>query len=418
MPTWLSSAHSRDQDERDLAPDVAQVQREQRADERAERHRAADLPREPRQHAHVAAAGAEHDARQLHRQREQHQHHEVGEDDHREHELAQPPARAGLRHHRRGHRRREADDDDHEQQDHREPLQPGGLRRDRSHGHAIQANATSPTIATTSVVTVMYAIADSRRPSRSTLSDSPAISAISVVAMPVITWSWPAIELGDDVAEVRPDEHAEQQIAGQPRQLEPAQDIAGDPGAKQREAERERGARGSERRRAADAAHPDDGGDGESSAASRLIARSPRAGLTKLAITSDPIAPTATTASSGAASGPAARRTLSANATRGCPAKAATGRGCPGWHRAGPRAAPPTRPASFAGCANQQIDHAEPEPRCLQLEAGAADDQDEDEQRMLKVENVAADGVAGRTSNDLQERRRLSGPLNSADSDR
>ena len=88
-----------------------------------------------------------------------------------------------------------------------------------------------------------------RRPSRSKLSVSPAMSAISVVAMPVITWSCRGHRLGDDVARYGPIEQAEQQVAGQPRQVEPAQDVAGDPRAEQREAERQRRA-GRSRRRA------------------------------------------------------------------------------------------------------------------------------------------------------------------------
>ena len=37
----------------------------------------------------VASPVAEREARALHQQREQHQHDEIGEDDHRQHELAQ-----------------------------------------------------------------------------------------------------------------------------------------------------------------------------------------------------------------------------------------------------------------------------------------------------------------------------------------
>ena len=54
-PTWLSSAQTREQHQRDLAADVAQVQREQRADQHAERDRAADLPREPHEHVDAVA---------------------------------------------------------------------------------------------------------------------------------------------------------------------------------------------------------------------------------------------------------------------------------------------------------------------------------------------------------------------------
>ena len=49
-------------------------------------------------------------------------------------------------------------------------------------------------MATASVVTVMRVIDAKRCPSRSKFSDSPAIRAITVVAIPVMTWSWPAID--------------------------------------------------------------------------------------------------------------------------------------------------------------------------------------------------------------------------------
>ena len=68
------------------------------------------------------------------------------------------------------------------------------------------------------------------------------MSAISVVAMPVIDLQLRRHRLGDDVAEVRSDEDAEQQVAGQAGKTEAAEQIAGDPGAEQREAERERSA--------------------------------------------------------------------------------------------------------------------------------------------------------------------------------
>ena len=45
-----------------------------------------------------------------------------------------------------------------------------------------------------SVAPVIRTMAASRRPMRSRLSVRPAISAMSVVAIPVMTWSWPAID--------------------------------------------------------------------------------------------------------------------------------------------------------------------------------------------------------------------------------
>ena len=56
-----------------------------------------------------------------------------------------------------------------------------------NHGHTIHAIADRPTIATARVMAVTRTIAAKREPSRSTLNVRPAISAISVVAIPVTT---------------------------------------------------------------------------------------------------------------------------------------------------------------------------------------------------------------------------------------
>ena len=56
-----------------------------------------------------------------------------------------------------------------------------------NHGQAIHATADRPAMATASVTAVIRAIAASRAARRSTLSVRPAMSAISVVAIPVTT---------------------------------------------------------------------------------------------------------------------------------------------------------------------------------------------------------------------------------------
>ena len=252
-----------DQHQRDLAADVPQIQREQRADQRAERDGAADLPREPRDHADVADAGAERRPRQLHREREQHQQGEVGQDHHGEHELAQPAARAGLRRHRRGHRRREADDDERDQRRHRERCSAGGVGRraqprpgdpgdreqpahrdrQRRRGHARDRREARP-----KPLEVQRQAGDQRDQRRGDAGDDLELA---------------RHRLGDDVAEIGAGQHAEQQVAGEPRQVEAAEDVAGDPSAEQREAKRQRGAGGSDVDRRAQHAYPHDGQDGQ-----------------------------------------------------------------------------------------------------------------------------------------------------------
>ena len=56
-----------------------------------------------------------------------------------------------------------------------------------SHGHAIQSTTASPAIVKPSVTPVICTMAAKRRPMRSRFRVNPAISAISVVAIPVMT---------------------------------------------------------------------------------------------------------------------------------------------------------------------------------------------------------------------------------------
>ena len=135
-----------------------------------------------------------------------------------------------------------------------------------SHGQAIQSTANNPSIATPSVVAIIRQgrgrptakpleverqAGDERNQRRGDAVDDLKLA---------------RHRLGDDVAEIRTNQQAEQQIAGQPRQPEAAQELADDHCDDEREAERERRRR---RRGAAraDAPHPqhreDDEGDAE-----------------------------------------------------------------------------------------------------------------------------------------------------------
>ena len=173
-----------------------------------------------------------------------------------------------------------------------------------SHGHAIHANAMSPSIATMSVVTV---IGDGGQPPAQTLEverepgnqrderGGDAGDHLELIGH----------QLVDEIAEDAFPRYAEQQIARQPRQLKPTQRVACDPGPDEREPKCE-GRPADPRRCATDTAHPDDGRNGEE--APRVASFSGSALLpVKLAITSEPIAPTAATARIGA-SGPARAR--------------------------------------------------------------------------------------------------------------
>ena len=102
----------RDEHERELAADEAQVEREQRPDDGAERERPQNLPRrrgEKRERR--ALVRSEREPRELHAEREQQDDDQVREHDERHRQLGQRPSRAALRDHRDRHRRREPDED-------------------------------------------------------------------------------------------------------------------------------------------------------------------------------------------------------------------------------------------------------------------------------------------------------------------
>ena len=230
----------REQHQRHLASDVAQIQREQRADQAAERDRAADLPREAHEHADaVARRRCQTPRAQLHREREQHEQHEIGEHDDRRAPVSLRRPRAPVSVVTAavivGEKLTDHDASSTTIASARRPPASGATG---SHGHASQHHDTDASMATASVMRRHAHDGREWRPSRSKLSVRPAINAISVVAMPVTTCSCAAI---DSVMTLPSwaDEHAEQEVAGQARQPETAQHIAGDPGADQREAERE-----------------------------------------------------------------------------------------------------------------------------------------------------------------------------------
>ncbi len=62
-----------------------------------------------------------------------------------------------------------------------------------SHAHTIQATANIPSMATAMVVPMNRPVPATRKPSRSKLSVSPAMKAMSAVAMPLTVWSSRAI---------------------------------------------------------------------------------------------------------------------------------------------------------------------------------------------------------------------------------
>ena len=189
-----------------------------------------------------AVVGLEHHARDLHRAREEDEQDEVGDDDHREHGLAQPSARARVGDHRGGHRRREADDNHDQQRDHGQPRRARRLRRHREPGPRDPQEYGQASHG------------DGERGARH-LDDGhePPAHALQVERQPGDErderrrdpgdhLELAGHRLGDDVADVRTDDDAEQQVAGQPREVEAAEDVAGDPRADEREAKRERGA--------------------------------------------------------------------------------------------------------------------------------------------------------------------------------
>ena len=120
-----------EQHHRHLASDVAQVEREARADDAAEGERSEDLPRQAGEDAVARLAAAEREAHALHRQREQQDQHQVGEHDQREHQFGERAAGPALGDHRDAHRRREAHRDGGHERGQRDARQSRDLGRDR-----------------------------------------------------------------------------------------------------------------------------------------------------------------------------------------------------------------------------------------------------------------------------------------------
>ena len=230
------------QDQRDFAADVAQVERKQDADEDTKGDRPADFPREPRQNLRAAAfAGVEHDARQQHRHGEQHQHHEIGEHDDRQHRVAQPPACSRIRDHRRGHRRREGDDHHDQQGQHDQPLESDGVGRNRQprpdhprhhrqtgdgHGQRRGGHADDRRKSGPEAFDAQRQAGDERDQRRGDARDHLKLS---------------GHRFGDQVAKGRPDDHTEEEIPRHAREMEPSQRVTRDRRAHEREPECERG---------------------------------------------------------------------------------------------------------------------------------------------------------------------------------
>ena len=220
-------AHAQ-QHQRDLAPDVAQVQREQRADQHAERHRAADLPREPGEHVRRLrrrrrrarprancidtenSTSATRSASDHHRQ---HQCRSAG----RARPVSPPPPPSSSARSDTTMTDSSATID--------EPLRvPPASGAIGSHGqasHAIDGNADHRDGAASPASSARCRRA--ARPSRSTLSVRPAMKRDQRRRDPGDDLQLARHRLGDQVAEIRTDDDAEQQVAGQARQVEPAQ---------------------------------------------------------------------------------------------------------------------------------------------------------------------------------------------------
>jgi hypothetical protein len=88
---YQDGAH-RQQHERDFTADVAQVEREQHADENTKGDRPSDFPGQSGEYLCASSfSRVEHDARQEHRHREQNEDREVGEHDDRQYRVAESP---------------------------------------------------------------------------------------------------------------------------------------------------------------------------------------------------------------------------------------------------------------------------------------------------------------------------------------
>jgi hypothetical protein len=308
------AAHG-NQHQRDFAADVAEVEREQRAHQHAERHGPANLPCEAGDDTDVALR-VEGDACELHPQREEDEQRQVGEHDHRQHQLAQRAARAGFCGHRGGHRRREADDDDDQQRDdgglrqsrlvgcdrQPRPRQPD-QRRQRGHRHAERRQRQPRDVRElpAEAIDVEHQPGDERDERRRHAADDLQLS---------------RHRRGNEVAEVRAGEHAEQQVAGDARQLEAAQQVARDPGAEQGEAKGEGRACRSGRRHTADGAYPRDRGDRQRQRDEAAEGHRPGSdGALKADTSCEPVVPITTMVRSTAVSGPSARTAFMAKAT-------------------------------------------------------------------------------------------------------
>ena len=143
------------------------------------------------------------------------------------------------------------------------------------------------------------------------------MNAISVVASPVTACSCPAIRSGDQVAEVRSAEQAEEQVARQARKTETPEQLAGDEREDQRQSERQAGRARIDGVSGADAAGPEDARDHENDCEQVPQRRSPPA--TTRASSSENTEPVTTTASSSPAGSAPASPQLSANAAASAP---------------------------------------------------------------------------------------------------
>ncbi len=211
-----------------LAADVAQVQRDGRANQDAERDRPADLPCETGEEVFTVSRATQGDARELRRDGEENQGGDVGEHNHGQHGLAEAAACTGFCRHRGGHGRRKADQDDGEEDDHRELGGAGRIRGDwqprprqpchghgAGHGHGEDrggepADVCEPPSESIQVQRQARDESDERR------------------GHPRNDLELGGHRLRDDVSEVGARDEPEEQVAGEPRQVNPSQQFADD----------------------------------------------------------------------------------------------------------------------------------------------------------------------------------------------
>jgi hypothetical protein len=232
----------RQQNQRDFAADVPQVQCEQHADEHTKGDGPPDFPRESGQNLGASASSrVEHDARQQHRHGKEHQDREVGEHDDRQYRIAESPTCSRIGDHRRGHRGGEGDDNHDHQRHHGKSLKSdgvGGNRQPRPYhpGHRRQTGHRHGQRRRRHADDRRESGSESFHAQRQTSDQCDQRRRDSRDHLKLRTHRF-----GDQIANGRPDDHAENEIPRNAREMEPSQGVTRDRGAHERKPERQRG---------------------------------------------------------------------------------------------------------------------------------------------------------------------------------